>query len=47
MCCVAFFFFIQVSANLTEQGQSAVGPWGPRGAADPLEIRDSFLEAVT
>ena len=30
MCYVVlFFFFIQVSANLIEQGQSAVGPRGP------------------
>lgn len=48
MCYVVLFFFlIQVSANLIEQGQSAVHPRGPRGAADQPEIRDSFLEAVT
>lgn len=48
MCYVVlFFFFIQVSANLIDQGQSAVRPRGPRGTADQPEIRDSFLEAAT
>lgn len=44
---VFFFFCAHFSAKQIEQGQSAVGLWGPRQAADQPEIGDSFLEAAT